>query len=520
MTSNCAGANYPTVGFSRNGANSLGWELSQDTVATVVEARISRDRECVNTKADGLERRMDGTIDTPVLVLGNDSTPNGPLCSVSGTQQRNSTFRQVPIGETLQYFPPVAGPISDHADALRGVAKAGTEEWEIYEMGSYFVNIAHLILVCAMLGFAGARGNPVDAPDKIIGAFRHPRDENDLEAIDNLYRLTVIGMYINECDIRKDVMPALMSRVGRIPSECFLRFTDGNVLDVITSLGVLRTLLEPSSELYVELPDEVIPVPAEPFVSRRRKAIAKKQAAETSPVVLPVTNFYRAMPEYVNICLAKPSGGASNAKKTACDKKYGVKDDARILANEEGDRILGLVVKPAFFSAPKDSNKLTKAKIDSFAKSAILAQARLLKTAEKLPEKMVAGALGTSILETMLDDVAYAAFLSECTAANSPRDKIYSFLCFANKAWRSEKLKTQIALFFRDMVLDATAFEDHLAGVSDPAVRAAQTAAMESLRALLPGYKFCSSTVVASKTSTSVAVKAPPVCEVLEDGFM
>jgi len=573
-TSDCARkANGLTLGDSRDGAISLGWELSQDTVAPVSEVRISSDMECVPVTADELKGRVAVVTASTVQVLGyseyeqkfgtlgvlpsddefltvrlvfgpatKSTTPNSSAAKQqSGKQTKRKVYSPPPrpaslmqrgllpkqtIGQVLRAYTPVFNPIDDHARKVRGY-KVDVEEDNWEDIGVCFVDISVEDLTCAMLGFAGARGNPTDVPDKIIGAFEPLHDEKDHAGLQKLQRLVVIGRYIYEGDVRKDTMPALMRYLDNIPSECFLRFTgDEKVLDVNTSLGMLRTLLEPSSELCVELPEEVLPVPALPTPTRRQQAIAKlaEKEKKEQQEVLPVATHYRAMPvvKLVNLCPAKPSGGAGNGKKDSEVKKATTfKEDATILANEKGDRMLDRNADRSITTlSSKDEKKLSPAKLDAFAKSALLAQSRFLKAAEKLPEKMILGCFGSSVLETMQNEEAYAEFLSGCTAANSPRDEIYRVLCvIADKAW-NKGLKTSCAMFFRDMVLDASAFEVYLAGVSDTAVRASRRAAMESLRVLLPGYEFCSSTVVASKTVTSVAVEAPPVCEVLEDGFM
>jgi hypothetical protein len=565
-TSDCARkVNGLTLGDSRDG--------STPVAPVVVVSRDSSDMEHAPTTADGLKGCVAVVTASTVQVLGTSeyeqkfgtlgvlpsddefltvrlvfgpatksTTPNSSAAKQqSGRQTKRKVYSPLPrpaslmqhgllpqrtIGQVLRAYTPVFNPIDDHARKVRGY-KVDVEEDNWEDFGVCFVDISVEDLTYAMLGFAGARGNPMDVPDKIISAFKPLHDEKDHVGLQKLQRLVVIGRYIYEGDIRKDAMPAFMSRCDNIPSECFLRFTgDDKVLDVNTSLGMLRTLLEPSSELCFELPEEVLPVPALPTLSRRQQATAKlaEKEKKEQQEVLPVATHYRAMPvvKLVNLYPAKPSGDAGNGKKNSENKKAAsFKVDATILANEEGDRILDRNADRSIITlSSKDEKKLSPAKLDAFAKSALLAQSRFLKTAEKLPEKMILGCFGSSVLETMHNEEAYAVFLSGCTAANSPRDEIYKVLCLvANKAW-SKGLKTSCAMFFRDMVLDASAFEVYLAGVSDTAVRASRCAAMESLRALLPGYKFCSSTVVESKTVTSVAVEASPVDVELEDGFM
>jgi hypothetical protein len=550
-------ANALALGSSRNGAIPIDLGLSQDTVAPVTEVRISSDMECDSFTAFELKGRVTIVTATSVqvmglveyeMVYGAPGQPGAVMQSKSttsdssaakkrnGKEGKKKVSRPPPrpaslmqhgllptqtIGEVLLALPVLCDQFTKHARNLRGFKpQDGGAEWETDK--SNFVDVSLDDFIRAMCGFAGARENPMAAPTKIIARFK-PCTTTDTTELDALYRLVVIGMYLYKSDIRFTAMRDLWNYCDCIPSDCFLSFTRNKVLDVTASFRLLRTLLEPSSELFVEVPEEVVLVYG-PVPSKRLLAIAAKEAMKAQEPVLPVTIQHRAMPvvECMTLCPVKPSGSAGNVTKDIeVTKPVSFKVDEKILANEIGDKLLDRKSsKSVIIKTSKKDNGLSQAKLDSFVKTAILAQTRFLKNAEKLSEKMIRECIGSSVIETMQDDKAFAAYLSGCNAENSPRSEIYRVLCvIAGKAW-TLGFKTSCAMFFRDMVLDASAFEVYLAGVSNTAVRASQCAAMESLRALLSGYKFCTSTVVVSNTATSVVVEAPPVGEVLEDGFM
>jgi hypothetical protein len=531
-TPTCASeVNDPTLGTSHDGAG----QVPQAPVMPSAEFHISFDRECGNVTADELKGCVAIVTATSVQVMGlgeyetaygtrgkpsgvkpiRPSTPAKSAASdrsaakqSTGKQGKKGGYKPLSrsanrmlhgllpkqtIGDVLRHTALVADPIRWHAVTLRGEVPNDAEDWERKYL--YFTGISVEDFTCAMFGFAGARVNPMAAPDKIIGAFSPVYDEQDLAGLDKLQRLVVIGKYLYIRDIRFTAMRDLWNYCYCIPSKCFLRFTEDKVLDVSASFDVLCTLLEPSSELLVEVPEEVVLVYG-PKPSRRLTAIAEKHAQEPSSPepVLPVTLQYRAMPvvERLTHFTVQKSGGSSNAtKNTGTKTTCTFKEDATILANEIGDKMLGLASGASVITkSSKDAKKeLTPAQLSGYASEGLSTLSWLLKNAEKFPENIIQARTG-KVLKTMLEDEPFSAFLSGCTAENSPRDEIYRVLCvIASKAW-TKALKTSLAMFFRDMVLDVSAFEVYLAGVSDISVQTSQRAAMDSLRALLTDFKF------------------------------
>ncbi len=566
-------ANDLTLGASHDGAG----QVPQAPVMPIAEVRISFDRECETVTADELMGCVAFVTATSVQVMGLDEyetacgtrgKPSGVKPIRSSTSAKSTTSdssaAKLPtgkqgkrkgycppprsaglmqlgllptqtIGQVVRVLPSVAEPLQRHAVILRGF-QGGEEDWEID--GAYFVDISVEDFTCAMCGFAGARDNPMAAPDKIIAQFSPVYDEKDLVGLDKLQRLVVIGMYLFKRDVRKDKMREVWSNCDKILSKRFLCFTEDKVLDVSASFDVLCTILELGSDGCIEVskPAEVSPVKAEeppvygPLGSRRMQAIAEQCKQNPEPV-LPVTIHYRAMPvvERVTHCPVQPSGGASNATKTTEAKPTGsFKVDEKILMEERG---LKMVAKSKSFNRAsqkaskgrdfenkeKDSNisndiksRLTPAQLSGYASEGLSTLSYILKNAEKFPENIIQARTG-KVLKTMLDDEPFAAYLSGCTAANSSRNEIYRVLCvIADKAW-TKGFKTSLAMFFRDMVLDVSAFEVYLAGVSEISKQTKQRAAMDSLRELLTDFKFVSSTVVVSNTAASVVVEAPPV---------
>ena len=572
-TTTCASeGNAFSLGTSHDGASivSLGPVMPSAKVL-----RISLDRECDTFTADELKGRVTTVTATSVQVVGLDERtacgtwgkPSGVKPVRSSTLEKSATSGRsaakqptgkqgkkkgycppprpasrmqlglLPtqtIGEVLRHTALIADPIQRHAVILCGEVSEDAEDWERELIYSTRISVEDF--TCAMCGFAGARVNPMAAPDMIIGAFRPVDDEKDLAGLDNLQRLVIIGKYLYKRDVRKDVMHSLMYYCNRIPSECFLRFTEDKVLDVNASFGVFCTLLEPSSELLVEVPEEVVRVYG-PMPSRRILAIARKLEQAPEPV-LPVTIQYRAMPvvERMTRYPVQPSGGASNGtKSTEARKPCSFKVDEKILNEEAGRKAVAnskamkrvggdvgsTIVNRVKKTTGDSTSQYTPAQLSGFVSEGLSTLSYILKNAEKLPENIIQARTG-KVLKTMLDDEPFTAYLSGCTAENSFRNDIYRVLCvIAGKAWTKD-FKTSLAMFFRDMVLDVSAFEVYLAGVSDISEQTSQRVAMDSLRVLLTDFKFVSSTVVVSKTAASVVVEAPPAedGDVLDEGFM
>jgi hypothetical protein len=576
-TTTCAcEVNALTLGASHDGAG----QVPQAPVVISAKVRISFDQECETVTADELKGCVAIVTATSVQVMGIDeyktacgtwgkpsgvkpvssSTPAKSAASdrsaakqSTGKQGKKKGYCPPPrpaslmqlgllptqtIGEVLRHTALIAVPIQSHAVILCGEVSEDAEDWERENLYSTQISVEDF--TCAMCGFAGARVNPMAAPDKIIGAFSPVNDEKDLAGLNKLQRLVVIGKYLYKRDVRKDVMRELMYYCDNIPSECFLRFTKDKVLDVNASFGVLCTLLEPSSELLMEVPEEVVLVYG-PAPSRRLIAIAEKHAQEMKmkapEPVLPVTLQYRAMPvvERVSHCPVQPSGGASNAKKdTEVRATCSFKVDEKILNEEAGRKAIAnskavkrvggdvgsAIVNRVKKTTGDSTSQYTPAQLSGFVSEGLSTQSYILKNADKFPEKIIQARTG-KVLKTMLDDEPFTAYLSGCNAENSPRNEIYKVLCvIASKAWTKD-FKVACAMFFRDMVLDVSAFEVYLAGVSDISKQTSQRAAMDSLRVLLTDFKFCSSTVVVSNAGASAAVEAPPAeDEVLDEGFM
>jgi hypothetical protein len=589
-TTTCASeGNDLSLGASHDGASIV----SLGPVMPSAKVRISFDRECDTFTADELKGRVAFATATSVQVMGLDEQtacgtwrkPSGVKPVRSSTLEKSATSDRsaakqptgkqgkkkgycppprpasrmqlglllLPtqtIGEVLRHTALIADPIRRHAVILCGEVSEDAEDWEREFICSTRISVEDF--TCAMCGFAGARVNPVDVPDEIIGAFRPVENENDIVGLTKLQRLVVFGKYLYERDVRSrdhykpgvrvdnEVMASLMYIYNGIPSECFLRFTEDKVLDVNASFGVFCTLLEPSSELLVEVPEEVVRVYG-PKPTRRLVAIAKKQELEkmqrVQEPVLPVTIQYRDMPvvERVTHHHVKPSGSARNGtKSTEVRATCSFKVDEKILNEEAGRKAVAnskamkrvggdvgsTIVNRVKKTTGDSTSQYTPAQLSGFVSEGLSTLSYILKNAEK-SEKIIHARTG-KVLKTMLDDEAFAAFLSGCTAANSPRNDIYKVLCvIARKEWTKD-FKTSCAMFFRDMVLDATAFEVYITGVSDISEQTSQRAAMDSLRVLLTDFKFVSSTVVVSKAAASATVEAPPAedGDVLDEGFM
>ncbi len=565
--------------------------VSLDPVMPIAEVCISSDMECETVTADELKGRVTAVTATSVQVLGLDEQtacgtwgkpsgvkPNRSSTLVksatsdrsaaklpTGKQGKKGVYKPPPrsaslkqpgllptqtIGQVVGSLPSVAGPIKKHAEILCGKLSVNAEDWEREHIHPTGISVKDF--ACAMFGFAGARVNPEDVPNKIIGAFCPVDDEKDHKGLVKLQRLVIIGKYLNERDVRSrnlhkpgvyvrnELMASFMCICDGIPSECFLRFTEDKVLDVNASFGVFCKFLEPSSELLVEVPEEVVlvygPMPTRRILASARKQECEKMQREQEPVH-PVTIHYRAMPvvERATHHPVKPSGSARNGtKSTEVRATCSFKVDEKILNEEAGRKAVAnskamkrvggdvgsTIVNRVKKTTGDSTSQYTPAQLSGFVSEGLSTLSYILKNAEK-SENIIHARTG-KVLKTMLDDEAFAAFLSGCTAENSSRNDIYKVLCvIADKAWTKD-FKTSLAMFFRDMVLDVSAFEVYLAGVSDISEQTSQRVDMDSLRVLLTDFKFVSSTVVVSKAAASATVEAPPAedGDVLDEGFM